>query len=86
MEEEACVVAEPPLHAARLVPQRHVSPRDHVAVYVREASASRASAGPTREILEARFFPLDALPEETTRATRARLAEILDGRPLSPTW
>ncbi len=41
---------------------------------------------PDGEIQEARFFALDALPEGTTRATRARLAEILDAAPLSPTW
>ena len=43
-------------------------------------------SAPDREILAAKFFPLDSLPEDATRATRARLAEILDGRPLSPTW
>ena len=32
-----------------------------------------------REIIDHGFFAPDALPEETTRGTRARLAEVLDG-------
>jgi hypothetical protein len=62
------------------------SPRDHVAVYVTRKFRILGERAPDREILAAKFFALDALPEDTTRATRARLAEILDGRPLSPTW
>ena len=41
---------------------------------------------PDREILAARFFPRDALPEDATRATRARLAEIFERQPLSAIW
>jgi hypothetical protein len=63
-----------------------MSPRDHVAVYVVRRFRITAERKPDREIQEARFFALDALPPETTRATRARLAEILDAAPLSPTW
>ena len=86
MEEEACVIPEPPLALHGLFHNANVSPRDHVAVYVARRFRVAGERRPDGEILAARFFPLDALPEETTRATRARLAEILDGRPLSPTW
>ena len=41
---------------------------------------------PDREIVAARFFPLDALPPDTTRGTRSRLAEALEGAPVSPLW
>ena len=34
---------------------------------------------PDREIINHGFFPLDALPEGTTRGTRARIAEVLHG-------
>ena len=64
----------------------HVSPRDHVAVYVVPRFRVTGERKPDGEIQEARFFALDALPEGVTRATRARLAEILDAAPLSPTW
>jgi ADP-ribose pyrophosphatase YjhB (NUDIX family) len=86
MEEEACVVLEPPLRLHGLFHNVNMSPRDHVAVYVARQFRVTGERQPDGEILAARFFALDALPEETTRATRARLAEILDGRPLSPTW
>ena len=33
-----------------------------------------------------RFFSLDALPDGTTRGTRARLREVLDEEPLTPDW
>jgi hypothetical protein len=41
---------------------------------------------PDREIAEAAFFPLDALPQEVTRGTRDRLDEILTGRPPPAAW
>ena len=60
--------------------------RDHVAVYVVRRWQVRRAFAPTREILEARFFPLDALPEDATAATRARVAEVLGRRPIGPEW
>ncbi len=41
---------------------------------------------PSREIEEARFFPRAHLPEGTTASTRARIAEIFEGSPVSPYW
>jgi hypothetical protein len=41
---------------------------------------------PNREISAARFFPLAGLPQDTTEATRRRLAEVLDDAPVSATW
>jgi ADP-ribose pyrophosphatase YjhB (NUDIX family) len=86
MEEEACVVVEPPLRLHGLFHNAYASSRDHVAVYVVRRFRVTGERRPDGEIREARFFALDALPAETTRATRARLAEILDAAPLSPTW
>lgn len=57
---------------------RHVSDRDHVAVFVVRAFTQTAPKQPDREIAEARFFPLAALPDKTTPGTRRRLAEIID--------
>jgi ADP-ribose pyrophosphatase YjhB (NUDIX family) len=39
-----------------------------------------------QEIAEARFFPLDALPEGITRATRTRLDEYLNRVAISGDW
>ena len=41
---------------------------------------------PNREIVEHGFFALGALPDDTTRATRARLAEVFDGVAVSELW
>ena len=62
------------------------SPRDHVAVYVVRRFRQTGPRAPDREIAEARFFARGALPEGVTRATRARLTEVLDGAPIAPTW
>lgn len=60
--------------------------RDHVLLYrVLQTEQTRPHVA-DREILEARFFNLDNLPEGTTEATRARLAEVFEGRPPSPYW
>jgi len=62
------------------------SPRDHVALFLVEAFAQTSPFVPTREILEVAFFPRDALPDGVTRGTRARIAELFEGRPRSPHW
>jgi ADP-ribose pyrophosphatase YjhB (NUDIX family) len=52
-----------------------VSGRDHVLIYradVRQTAERLAD----REIAECGFFPLDALPDATTEATRRRIAEL----------
>jgi hypothetical protein len=41
---------------------------------------------PNHEIIAHGFFAPDALPPETTRATRERLAEVLNGRPPAELW
>lgn len=54
---------------------RRISGRDHVLLY--RVSVRQTSLRPAdREIAEAGFFPIDRLPEDTTAATRTRLAEI----------
>jgi 8-oxo-dGTP pyrophosphatase MutT (NUDIX family) len=62
------------------------SKRDHVALYVARAFTVPVPKAPDYEIAAAAFFPLDALPPETTPATRARLAEIRDGTTPAATW
>lgn len=58
---------------------------DHVLVYRFDAFESGALTHPG-EIAETGWFHPDALPEETHRATRARLAEIFGGAPVDPLW
>jgi ADP-ribose pyrophosphatase YjhB (NUDIX family) len=60
--------------------------RDHVVVFVVRSFTQSAPKTPDHEIAEAGFFPLDALPEGATRATRARLDELLNGAKKSRRW
>ena len=73
-----------PLHGVFL--NRSGSRRDHVLVHVVRAFRVLEPKRPDREIAEAGFFPLDGLPEATTRATRARLDEIAAGGAPAPFW
>jgi len=64
---------------------RHVSKRDHIAVYVVE-DFEQGPFKANREITLASFFALDALPNDTTAGTRARIAEVMGGAPVSEHW
>jgi ADP-ribose pyrophosphatase YjhB (NUDIX family) len=58
---------------------------DHVACFVIRTFA-QADWRPTIEIKEARFFPVNALPEGTTGGTRRRIDEVLSGMAPGPSW
>jgi ADP-ribose pyrophosphatase YjhB (NUDIX family) len=86
LAEESNIVMEeqPRLHGIFF--NKAVSPRDHVAVYIVRRFRQTGPHIPDREIAEARFFARDALPEGAGRATRARLAEVLDGAAIALLW
>jgi len=69
IREEANVIVEAPATLHGLFFNANISRRDHVAVYVVRRFRVLGEHVPDREILEARFFQKEALPEETTRAT-----------------
>lgn len=54
----------------------HVSNRDHVALYICRSVRQTKAHSADWEIAEARFFPLDALPDGVTAATKRRLNEV----------
>ena len=63
-----------------------VSRRDHVAVYVLRDFRQQGVPHNPREIIGHGFFARDALPADTTRGTRARIAEVFDGVPITEQW
>lgn len=64
-----------------------VSRRDHVALLVFDAPCGRPPLrGPSLEIAEVGFFALDALPPDTTAATRRRLAEVFAAAAVPAEW
>jgi hypothetical protein len=78
------MTAPPVLHGVFF--QSIYSNRDHVAVFVVRNFRQISQPRPNREIVATGFFPVAALPEGTTGATRARLAEVLGGEPLRERW
>jgi 8-oxo-dGTP pyrophosphatase MutT (NUDIX family) len=87
LEEESGMALSAAPHLFGLYLNRLLSQRDHVAVFVcRSWRQTRLPKVPNMEIADCLFFPLDALPKDTTAATRRRLAEILDGVAQSPDW
>lgn len=86
LKEEGNIVLSAPPSLFGVYLNRRVSSRDHVALYVIRDFAQSAPREPDYEIAEAGFFPLDALPDTTTEATRARIREALHGEAPSPYW
>ena len=65
---------------------KRISRRDHVALFIVRDFRQDGNPRPNHEIVEHGFFPVDALPEDTTRATRARVAEVFGGAVISELW
>lgn len=64
-----------------------VSRRDHVALFVAAAVTAPATPRPAGgEIVAVAAFAPDALPEDTTLATRRRIAEVLGGAAADDIW
>ena len=83
-ECEIALTAPPVLRSVYF--NRQSSPRDHVLLYLIGDFRVVAEKKPDWEIAEARFFPVDRLPEDTTPATHRRLAELFDGAATSAYW
>jgi 8-oxo-dGTP pyrophosphatase MutT (NUDIX family) len=78
------LTGQPQLFAVYFIAR--VSRRDHVGLYIVRNFLQDAPPRPNREIIAHGFFAIDALPEDTTRATRARIDEVLRGVPVSELW
>jgi 8-oxo-dGTP pyrophosphatase MutT (NUDIX family) len=86
LREEACIRLTGPAVLFGLYFNRSISARDHVALYIVRNFALDAVKAPDREIAEAAFFPLDALPQGLTPGTRRRLVEIAGGIAPTAEW
>ena len=85
LEEGGITALEPPLLHGIFFNGR-ISRRDHVALFVIRDFRQEGGPRHTHEIVDYGFYGLDALPPETTRGTRARLAELFNGAAVSPRW
>jgi ADP-ribose pyrophosphatase YjhB (NUDIX family) len=84
-EEGNIEITEPPQLHGMFFNDR-ASRRDHVALFVVRAFRQTQAPVPDREIIAHGFFAVDALPNDTTAATRARIIEVLGGAPVSSRW
>jgi 8-oxo-dGTP pyrophosphatase MutT (NUDIX family) len=78
------LIGDPPLHGIFF--NSRVTRRDHVAVYVIRNFRQTSWPRPGREIIGHGFYAPDRLPQDTTAATRVRIAEVLRGEPISQRW
>ena len=78
------LTAPPRLHGIFF--NSRASRRDHVALFVVRAFRQVAAPVPDREIVAHGFFAVDALPDETTASTRARITEVLGCAAASERW
>jgi 8-oxo-dGTP pyrophosphatase MutT (NUDIX family) len=84
-EEGNIEITDPPaLHAIYF--NRRASRRDHVALYIVRSFRQTAPPQPNGEIVAHGFFAPAALPQDTSRATRERIAEVLTGRAAAELW
>ena len=86
LEEEGHIRLKGPPELQGLYWNREVSRRDHVAFFVVRHYAQAQPRLADHEIAEAGFFALDALPEDTTKATRRRLDEVAGRRRPDGLW
>lgn len=86
LAEEGNIMLDGPAVPIALYFNRRLSRRDHVALYLVRSFRQTAPRPADWEIVESGFFPRRSLPAHTTAATRARLAEVLDGAPRSEDW
>jgi 8-oxo-dGTP pyrophosphatase MutT (NUDIX family) len=63
-----------------------ISRRDHVALFAVRNFRQPAPPLPNREIMAHGFFTPQALPNDASRGTRARIAEVMTGAAISPHW
>jgi 8-oxo-dGTP pyrophosphatase MutT (NUDIX family) len=62
------------------------SGRDHVALFLVRNFRQSAAPVPDHEITAHGFFAVEALPDGTTAATRARIVEVIGGAPANERW
>ena len=86
LREEANMELTAPPQLVGLFFNDRASRRDHVALYVVRGFRQSAAPIADREILAHGFFAIDALPGDTTAATRARITEVIGGAPASERW
>lgn len=85
IREETGIIAEGPLQLHGIFSNESKFPGDFVCLYILR-QFRREVWVPDYEILEAKFFPADQLPDDMNDGSLRRLAEIIKGEPISEHW
>lgn len=85
LREEAAIVAEEDPHLFGVYLNDRQFSGDHVACFV-VRRFRQETFQPNNEILEARFFAHDRLPDDASPGTRRRIGEILLGATVAQEW
>jgi ADP-ribose pyrophosphatase YjhB (NUDIX family) len=85
LAEEAGLQVTAPLQLIGFYSNHRIHPGDHVALF-RAPAFEPCPTNSAQEIAERGFFARDALPSDMSPGTARRLAETLDGAPVSPEW
>jgi 8-oxo-dGTP pyrophosphatase MutT (NUDIX family) len=86
LDEEAGIELAAPAELFGLYSNFAQFPGDHVALFVVRHWTQGSVPKPNREIVEQGFFAPDALPAQTSAATRRRIGEVLQGWPRREEW
>jgi 8-oxo-dGTP pyrophosphatase MutT (NUDIX family) len=86
LREEGCIELTGPAQLHGVFFNKRISRRDHVALFVVREFRHSATPQTNREIVAHGYFHPHALPNDTSPATRARLAEVLSAAPVSDWW
>jgi 8-oxo-dGTP pyrophosphatase MutT (NUDIX family) len=86
LAEEGNIRIGAPPHLYGVYFNKRMSRRDHVALFIVRDFRQDGNPRPNYEIVEHGFFAPDALPEDVSRATRARIAEVIGGAAISELW
>lgn len=84
LKEEVGVDLHEPPAILGFYHKQHKKMHDYVIVYVCKSFEKMKVV--SREILEEKWFPLNALPHDISPATQRRIEEYLGQRPLSDQW
>ncbi|MBP1874136.1 8-oxo-dGTP pyrophosphatase MutT (NUDIX family) [Ensifer adhaerens] len=86
LREEGNLEATVPPALVQVYYNRRTSRRDHVVFYRCDHVRQSAPKTPDLEISASGFFALDALPDDTTPATRRRLGELAGASVFDSYW
>lgn len=86
LAEEANVLLEKEPNLIGFFYNNKTSVRDHVALYLCEGAIQSAEKDSDREIVAARFFNLDDLPDDVSPATKRRINEWRSGSAPARFW